>query len=60
MSICNIKKEEKNEMRYEIGDEVRCAYDGSFGIIAEVDEESGIYTVDFDGELILVSESEIC
>lgn len=47
-------------MNYEIGEEVRCAYDGRFGIITEVDEESGTCTVDFDGVLIEVSESELC
>lgn len=47
-------------MKYEIGEEVRCAYDGRFGIIAEFDEEFETYIVDFEGELIPVSESEIC
>lgn len=47
-------------MRYEIGEEVRCAYDGRFGIIKEVDAENGTCKVDFDGELIEVSENELC
>lgn len=47
-------------MNYRIGEEVRCAYDGRFGIITEVDQETGVYTVDFDGELIEVSEDDIC
>lgn len=47
-------------MQYEVGEEVRCAYDGRFGIITDVGEESGTYTVDFDGEQIEVSESELC
>lgn len=47
-------------MDYEVGEEVRYAYDGRFGIITEVDGESGTYTVNFDGEMIEVSESELC
>lgn len=47
-------------MYYTVGDEVRCVFDGRFGIVVDVNEEDREYTVDFDGEEMIVTEDEVC
>lgn len=47
-------------MDYTVGDEVRSALDGRFGIIVEVNEENREYTVDFDGDMEVLGEDEVC
>lgn len=49
----------KNWMNYTIGDEVRYALTGRFGIVKEVDEINGVYTIDIDGVEYSVEENEL-
>lgn len=46
-------------MIYTIGDEVRYALTGQFGIVKEVDEINQVYTVEIDGIEYTVSEGEL-
>lgn len=47
-------------MDYTVGDEVRSTLDGRFGIIVEVNEENREYMVDFDGDMEVLAEDEVC
>lgn len=47
-------------MIYTVGDEVRCVFNGKFGIIRGVDEENETYTVDFDGVDFTMTEDDFC
>lgn len=49
----------KNWMNYTISDEVRYALTGQFGIVKEVDEINGVYTIDIDGVEYSVEENEL-
>lgn len=46
-------------MTYTVGDEVRYAKTGQFGIVKSVDEITQIYTVDINGIEYSVSENEL-
>lgn len=46
-------------MNYTIGDEVRYALTGQFGIVKEVDEVNQLYIVDIDGTEYTMSENEL-
>ena len=47
------------DMTYTIGDEVRYALTNQYGIVTEVDEINGVYTVDINGTEYSVSEDEL-
>lgn len=47
------------DMTYTIGDEVRYARTGQFGIVKNVDEINQVYTIDIKGVEYSVTEDEL-
>ena len=46
-------------MNYTVGDEVRYALTGQYGIVTEVDEINQVYHVEIDGREYSVKEEEL-
>ena len=54
-----VLRRDVENMTYTVGDEVRYALTGQFGIVKEVDEINQVYAVDIDGTEYTMSENEL-